>query len=124
MIRRPPRSTQSRSSAASDVYKRQGCGHGQYGEAFCLVSPYPMFPAAYLCPCLIAPDHLAFAHGRFKQLISGQGFLGKSLDDIVNASFTEPDPETVLQKLLHPLVGKVLPGMQVTDHGLQAAAVL
>src|SRR5450756_643458 len=25
MIRRPPRSTQSRSSAASDVYKRQGC---------------------------------------------------------------------------------------------------
>src|SRR5450756_2655753 len=26
MIRRPPRSTQSRSSAASDVYKRQGPG--------------------------------------------------------------------------------------------------
>src|SRR5680860_1629299 len=26
MIRRPPRSTQSRSSAASDVYKRQGTG--------------------------------------------------------------------------------------------------
>ena len=26
MIRRPPRSTQSRSSAASDVYKRQGQG--------------------------------------------------------------------------------------------------
>eukprot|EP00657_Telonema_sp_P-1_P005245 TRINITY_DN22491_c0_g1_i1.p1 TRINITY_DN22491_c0_g1~~TRINITY_DN22491_c0_g1_i1.p1 ORF type:complete len:114 (+),score=31.76 TRINITY_DN22491_c0_g1_i1:153-494(+) len=27
MIRRPPRSTQSRSSAASDVYKRQVWGH-------------------------------------------------------------------------------------------------
>src|SRR5680860_1928857 len=27
MIRRPPRSTQSRSSAASDVYKRQGENH-------------------------------------------------------------------------------------------------
>src|SRR5450756_2994729 len=27
MIRRPPRSTQSRSSAASDVYKRQGQEH-------------------------------------------------------------------------------------------------
>src|SRR5450756_765631 len=27
MIRRPPRSTQSRSSAASDVYKRQGVDH-------------------------------------------------------------------------------------------------
>src|SRR5450756_1487744 len=28
MIRRPPRSTQSRSSAASDVYKRQGLALG------------------------------------------------------------------------------------------------
>src|SRR5450756_1139673 len=28
MIRRPPRSTQSRSSAASDVYKRQTLDHG------------------------------------------------------------------------------------------------
>ena len=31
MIRRPPRSTQSRSSAASDVYKRQG-EHGTVKE--------------------------------------------------------------------------------------------
>ena len=44
MIRRPPRSTQSRSSAASDVYKRQptdietfGCdfpGHQPHGGIF------------------------------------------------------------------------------------------
>src|SRR5450756_2389813 len=33
MIRRPPRSTQSRSSAASDVYKRQGASH--YGIKVC-----------------------------------------------------------------------------------------
>src|SRR5450756_3251305 len=32
MIRRPPRSTQSRSSAASDVYKRQGTYHAWRGE--------------------------------------------------------------------------------------------
>src|SRR5450756_1848080 len=32
MIRRPPRSTQSRSSAASDVYKRQG--EGRVAEEF------------------------------------------------------------------------------------------
>eukprot|EP00657_Telonema_sp_P-1_P002841 TRINITY_DN165_c0_g1_i4.p1 TRINITY_DN165_c0_g1~~TRINITY_DN165_c0_g1_i4.p1 ORF type:complete len:128 (+),score=58.06 TRINITY_DN165_c0_g1_i4:137-520(+) len=31
MIRRPPRSTQSRSSAASDVYKRQGI-NAEYGS--------------------------------------------------------------------------------------------
>ena len=30
MIRRPPRSTQSRSSAASDVYKRQGINEPRY----------------------------------------------------------------------------------------------
>src|SRR5680860_1905711 len=35
MIRRPPRSTQSRSSAASDVYKRQECNNliTTYSEA-------------------------------------------------------------------------------------------
>ena len=31
MIRRPPRSTQSRSSAASDVYKRQGAKRAVLG---------------------------------------------------------------------------------------------
>src|SRR5665213_4464795 len=33
MIRRPPRSTQSRSSAASDVYKRQILGRNALGDA-------------------------------------------------------------------------------------------
>src|SRR5450756_2924333 len=32
MIRRPPRSTQSRSSAASDVYKRQGLRSGEIAD--------------------------------------------------------------------------------------------
>ena len=32
MIRRPPRSTRVRSSAASDVYKRQVCGGGSAGH--------------------------------------------------------------------------------------------
>ena len=39
MIRRPPRSTQSRSSAASDVYKRQEQGL-IYGEGERQVFPY------------------------------------------------------------------------------------
>src|SRR5680860_1922882 len=34
MIRRPPRSTQSRSSAASDVYKRQGQNEFKLGTYF------------------------------------------------------------------------------------------
>ena len=41
MIRRPPKATQSRSSAASDVYKRQDINHERYGRevAFALISP-------------------------------------------------------------------------------------
>src|SRR5450756_1757204 len=35
MIRRPPRSTQSRSSAASDVYKRQENGHPEGKTSVC-----------------------------------------------------------------------------------------
>src|SRR5450756_58641 len=44
MIRRPPRSTQSRSSAASDVYKRQRLiaetGAGQHGVATATVAAW------------------------------------------------------------------------------------
>ena len=50
MIRRPPRSTQSRSSAASDVYKRQVVSAVFYGdELMCLanqVRPYEQTPGA------------------------------------------------------------------------------
>src|SRR5450756_263792 len=45
MIRRPPRSTQSRSSAASDVYKRQ-IGYGAHAREPQRVVPfYPAFIA-------------------------------------------------------------------------------
>src|SRR5450756_2048601 len=40
MIRRPPRSTQSRSSAASDVYKRQVYSH--MIDAFLYLPDYPI----------------------------------------------------------------------------------
>src|SRR5450756_3169657 len=40
MIRRPPRSTQSRSSAASDVYKRQRLLRVQRVRAFSAVCPF------------------------------------------------------------------------------------
>ena len=36
MIRGPPRSTLDRSSAASDVYKRQAVGHGAGGGSDCV----------------------------------------------------------------------------------------
>src|SRR5450756_2671757 len=43
MIRRPPRSTQSRSSAASDVYKRQNQCHAKAHYAARQISAIPGF---------------------------------------------------------------------------------
>ena len=57
MIRRPPRSTQSRSSAASDVYKRQLCnraGHYIFALGF-LLSFFPRLISAaadWMSTCL------------------------------------------------------------------------
>src|SRR5450756_887501 len=58
MIRRPPRSTQSRSSAASDVYKRQ---------RLCPVALLVLLPAAararIVAPDLVVDDPLLHGHG-------------------------------------------------------------
>src|SRR5680860_1064167 len=67
MIRRPPRSTQSRSSAASDVYKRQahalydedGAGHDRRG-ARCAVKGLGVI-AAHI---VVGIEHVAIARGR------------------------------------------------------------
>src|SRR5450756_1876895 len=49
MIRRPPRSTQSRSSAASDVYKRQVfVNPGDIGGRYSALSFFGMVPAALI----------------------------------------------------------------------------
>src|SRR5450756_2637609 len=62
MIRRPPRSTQSRSSAASDVYKRQPLGDVPIiaGEHHALNAH--LFQAAHSLAGL-APDHVRHCYG-------------------------------------------------------------
>ena len=56
MIRRPPRSTQSRSSAASDVYKRQipigakEISESPSAEVTASITPSPAFPSVNLNP--------------------------------------------------------------------------
>src|SRR5680860_1895692 len=56
MIRRPPRSTQSRSSAASDVYKRQGVPVPV--AELQLLAPVPR-PGKIICIGLNYRDHAA-----------------------------------------------------------------
>src|SRR5659263_101608 len=68
MIRRPPRSTQSRSSAASDVYKRQdfaGVSRMQYPPAVRIIRT--------MCAGRVHPKFIlqAFARGAGQVLVSG-----------------------------------------------------
>src|SRR5680860_947356 len=60
MIRRPPRSTQSRSSAASDVYKRQPQQPGRAGDL-----DNPGRGGHLVVPRLRYPDHEASPDSRF-----------------------------------------------------------
>src|SRR5680860_1927916 len=69
MIRRPPRSTQSRSSAASDVYKRQALTPaGELGSPATLKSPGDMisedvYPPGTLVPVTRVPAALVEVGG-------------------------------------------------------------
>src|SRR5450756_2693349 len=83
MIRRPPRSTQSRSSAASDVYKRQDLarnfigGQLAHGRKMCAV--LNSWPNSFkrLVPGYEAPVYLAWAHKNRSPLIRVPNFGGR-----------------------------------------------
>src|SRR5450756_2651801 len=63
MIRRPPRSTQSRSSAASDVYKRQSPYPPRFLVGKKLKQPMsPMLPD--WCPLQVDPKAVSYTHLR------------------------------------------------------------
>src|SRR5450756_2812285 len=67
MIRRPPRSTQSRSSAASDVYKRQGLGYANLGALLMACGlPYDSDAGRDYAGCLTA-------------IMCGQAYLQSSI---------------------------------------------
>lgn len=106
-------------------FQPPGCGHCQHRETIGLVCmSKPIFASIHLCPCLIPADYSTVAHGFLNFPINGQYLSGKPADDIVNAAFTQTDPEAVFGKFLHPLIGKILSGMKVAYHTLQTTAVL
>src|SRR5680860_432889 len=59
MIRRPPRSTQSRSSAASDVYKRQAVGLAPGPGATTRQDAPSALRFSFLGPVVVEPDDRA-----------------------------------------------------------------
>ena len=95
MIRRPPRSTQSRSSAASDVYKRQLLG----GEIFGVkvpTSPLNFSPRGTILRAFDAGARVvlkfrklgtwAFKFGE-KKIISEKIFFGRKLEEQTGRKF-------------------------------------
>src|SRR5450756_2678533 len=97
MIRRPPRSTQSRSSAASDVYKRQLlCGdHGIQNFGFRLLMAF-IRPGAACNQVIFEPDYgVAERPGVGLRLrpvggrIVGGGMSADAIGDILDERGTE-----------------------------------
>src|SRR5450756_2021428 len=87
MIRRPPRSTQSRSSAASDVYKRQ--------DKVGALSVFAM--GMFFCLILRRTGNLWFAVGLHASFDWGETFLFSAPDSgivapghLLNSSFHGP----------------------------------
>src|SRR5680860_1646290 len=78
MIRRPPRSTQSRSSAASDVYKRQGTAGSLAGALI-----VGLVAAAGQALGWILPE---VAAGTLFLILTFAGFCGSLVDSLLGAT--------------------------------------
>src|SRR5450756_2523858 len=101
MIRRPPRSTQSRSSAASDVYKRQVLFEVAAGGAL----------ASAVVPLLALP----LARSMRKDVDrTASAMLGWALAVLVPLA-------VVVAVLARPLVGVFMPGATVAELGVAAS---
>src|SRR5680860_1506265 len=81
MIRRPPRSTQSRSSAASDVYKRQAMNIGTFGETTALAILVGIFLATILLVVLLS----MWGRGRRKAKESGVSQVANGATAVITA---------------------------------------
>ena len=101
MIRRPPRSTQSRSSAASDVYKRQG-----YLKFIQL--DYAGAIRAFSQAVALEPD---FANAKYFRALSYEalGQRSEALKEFVDIQKTNPDSDEVKQ-VIQRLKGEPSPG--------------
>eukprot|EP00656_Telonema_subtile_P023899 TRINITY_DN2556_c0_g1_i1.p1 TRINITY_DN2556_c0_g1~~TRINITY_DN2556_c0_g1_i1.p1 ORF type:complete len:585 (+),score=94.58 TRINITY_DN2556_c0_g1_i1:81-1835(+) len=79
MIRRPPRSTLSSSSAASDVYKRQGI-NAEYGET----SNLTMVAVRSVCLAALYTVWLPYAHGLVVSLAEKTAFISTITPGVEN----------------------------------------
>src|SRR5680860_1899633 len=116
MIRRPPRSTQSRSSAASDVYKRQFDGlfdriaaHDDAGEAVCvLASGDPgFFGIVRMLDERFGADRLA-VHPAPSSVALAFAAMGRTWDDAVIASAHGRPLPPAVRAVLHAPKAAVL----------------
>ena len=69
MIRRPPRSTLDRSSAASDVYKRQECEQAPHARRLILRRKDSHLPECHLAPGAPAWDPVSYTHLRAHETV-------------------------------------------------------
>src|SRR5680860_421858 len=95
MIRRPPRSTQSRSSAASDVYKRQPSSRRSVAMAFfAIVVLATLWSAVGPASGATTPDGTdGAAPGRFVDVVEVSGYLDRIELDFLYESLDRAESE-------------------------------
>src|SRR5450756_3255939 len=105
MIRRPPRSTQSRSSAASDVYKRQHLEQGKPVEQSIMDGANQIVTPAFvslLCICIVfVPMFFLTGVARFLFVPMAEAVMFAMLWSFILSRTLEP---TMMNYLLQPHV--------------------
>eukprot|EP00657_Telonema_sp_P-1_P005068 TRINITY_DN22186_c0_g1_i2.p1 TRINITY_DN22186_c0_g1~~TRINITY_DN22186_c0_g1_i2.p1 ORF type:complete len:149 (-),score=61.27 TRINITY_DN22186_c0_g1_i2:113-559(-) len=97
MIRRPPRSTQSRSSAASDVYKRQAEEHKGEGNEHYKAKRFSEAIDAYSRAIAADPANPTYYSNR-SAAWQASGKMGACLEDCVSAVRVDPTFIKCLQR--------------------------
>src|SRR5680860_1662582 len=87
MIRRPPRSTQSRSSAASDVYKRQGLEGMPDGTTIQTANTLVMPADQEVCARMTSADVI---HNFWPPKLNGKRYLIPGQETILRLQADEP----------------------------------
>ena len=125
MIRRPPRSTQSRSSAASDVYKRQLWDHQASDTDSRLILDIPDFSLVQslrACPTSFSTKVTEWLHETVRMFLSSStSLIHTSPTPFLKGSYTSGDlgmhlAHASVQTGLSPLSS--IPPELVHEHGL------
>jgi hypothetical protein len=96
---------------------------GNIGKFWVLPGPKPVFVAIYAYTGLISANDKVCGNALFDLLVGRFCFPGKTLEQLVNSTFTNLKPKDITEHFFHPGKRKVLPCIEVTNKALGAQTV-